>query len=188
MSESINWGGVIFLTLLILIALAIFLLLLLMIARFVGVILKRKFRTKRLLLLGTSIFILVSGISFIYFFMPFGPVGKAILITQATTHSGMEMRLTQTRNRDISEPYTISFYYKNYNDESWKWFYIDHEDFYWRSGAIKIDEDNKKATLFRGSKALACFDWEQETLTFFNSRGIIKGPQKIIPDGELEGW
>lgn len=142
--------------------------------------LKRIYETKSLVLIG--ICALAATMSFIY--MPCGPTKGRLLIAQANTRSGIEMHLLQTRNNTISKPYTISFYYKNGNDKPWRWFYIDREDFYWWSGAIKIDEDNKQATIFRGSKALACFDWEQKTLTFFNSRGITNGPQKITPYSE----
>lgn len=186
MSDGTNWGGFFLIIPLFVIALAIFLLLLVAGARLAGVILKRKFRLKWILLSGTGIFILVSIASFIYLFPPFVPVGKPILISRVTTRSGMEMRLTQTRDGHRGEPYTVDFYYKERDNQSWKWFYIDHEDVYWWSGDIKINEDSKRVTIFRGSKPLAHFDWEQETLTFLNSRGAIKGPQKIIPESELD--
>ncbi|MFH1227715.1 MAG: hypothetical protein V1701_07415 [Planctomycetota bacterium] len=144
--------------------------------------LKRFYDIKRFLLLGICVSVLAGGVSFIYFFMPFAPMERSILISRITTLNNMEMRLTQTHNTHILEPYTISFYYKDYNDKSWKWFYIDHEDFYWWSGCIKLNEDIKRATIFRGSKALAYFDWEQETLTFIESGHTVKGPQAIISD------
>lgn len=138
--------------------------------------LKHWYKSKAFVLIGACV--LVAVIVFTYFCMPFVSTKRIIIISEVTTRNGIKMWLTQKHNEHIFKPYTISFCHKKGDDKSWEWFYIDHEDFFWWSGDIKINEDGKRATIFRGSKPLAYFDWEQETLTFLNSRGAIKSPQK----------
>ena len=145
-------------------------------------------RRKLFLAIVCCIVILPLGL-FLYLHLPFPPKGKPVLIAESSAPDGIEMCLTQTHNgllEGFLEPYYISFFYRKNDTERWKWCYMDHEDTYWWSGSILVDPKASKARIVRGTKEVAVFDWEANTLTFDSDRGVVATPEAEITGNPLD--
>lgn len=101
-------------------------------------------------------------------------IARPRIVLHAVTHGGTEICIFQ-RFTGTTEPFETSFYSKK-PGTNWGWFYYDHQDLPWLSGRIQLDTTNKTATIFRGSKAVARYDWSNDTFTHFQ-RGTTTEPQ-----------
>jgi len=101
-------------------------------------------------------------------------IAKPRIVLHAVTPDGTEICVFQ-RFTGTTEPFETSFYSKK-PGANWGWFYYDHQDLPWLSGRIQLDTTNKTATIFRGSKAVARYDWSKDTFTHFQ-RGTTTEPQ-----------
>jgi hypothetical protein len=66
-----------------------------------------------------------------------GPDRSAI-VTQGTSPEGNQYCIVQTY-KDLIEPYQVSFYIRD-SSGIWRWNYLAHEDFAWRSAAVTFTD------------------------------------------------
>ena len=76
-----------------------------------------------------------------------GPGGSGVL-DHLTLSDGSEYLLTQKWN-DLSEPYTVSFYFKP-RGGAWGWCYIDHQDTRWHHAELRNNPEKNSGEVFRG--------------------------------------
>lgn len=133
---------------------------------------------RRFYLIGIGCLVILAA--FIYFVMPFSPVGTPLLVAEATTPEGIEMCVTQTFT-GTTEPYEVSFWFHS-SSGPWYWYYLDHQALYWR-GRIELDTKARQATIFRSGKEVARFNWDTQALSFTTRNGrIVPKPQGILTD------
>lgn len=101
-------------------------------------------------------------------------IARPRIVLHAMTPDGTEICIFQ-RFTGTTDLFETSFYSKK-PGKNWGWFYYNHEDLPWLSGRIELDTTNKTATIFRGSKAVARYDWSNDTFTHFQ-RGTITKPE-----------
>ena len=106
---------------------------------------------------------------------PFSPVGKPLLVTSTIAPDGTQMQVTQIFT-GTGEPYQVAFYCRH-PGQPWGWYYIDHEDVYWRSARISIEPATTLATLWRGHSRIATFDWKKDILQRLDKDRVTTGPQ-----------
>lgn len=87
------------------------------------------------------------------FWIMCGPV----LVTETTTPEGV--RLLVTQRWAGTDEWEVSFFYQ-YPGEPWVWNYIDHDDFYWWRGRIRLDPVRHRADIYRGWERVGWFDWQ----------------------------
>lgn len=144
------------------------------------------FLMRRLLLRGRRIAFAATALLWIvltigtfrvsYAFLP----GKNVVLDRVTTADGVELALTHRSNDSISEPYTVSFYYRRPGDP-WGWFYYDHEDTRWWDGQIEVNEDESLATVLRGDERVATFDISSSAFTILRWDRTTMGAQRWMP-------
>jgi hypothetical protein len=107
-------------------------------------------------------------------------IDRTRIVASATTLSGVELRVSQSFNRNLGEIFTTSFYYRKPGSTNWNWRYYCHEDWYWGRGRVELDEPAKTATIYRGGRPTIRFNWATETYIQFtetqSGRPITNGP------------
>ena len=74
--------------------------------------------------------------------------GRSGIVTHGVSPDGHEYCVVQTF-KDFVEPYQVSFYIRDTNGV-WRWNYLEHEDFAWRSAHVAFSGD--KIIVFRNGK------------------------------------
>ena len=98
---------------------------------------------------------------------------KPRVVLYAKASDGTEMCVYQEFT-GTSEPYKTAFYSRKPGGH-WGWFYYDHQDLAWVSGRIVLDMTNKIATVFRGTKEVARYNWARDEFVHIQ-RGTTNGP------------
>jgi hypothetical protein len=76
---------------------------------------------------------------------------------------GTEMRIIQKFNWS-AEPFTTHFVFRKPGG-TWRGFYYDHQDGYWRTSRATLDNNKSVAVFYRGSEPAVTFNWATETYT-----------------------
>jgi hypothetical protein len=112
------------------------------------------------------IVVMCAILAFLYFVMPFTPVGKPITIDQVVLPDGTELILSQVFTGTL-EPYKVSLYCRP-RGGPWLWYYVDHQALYWR-GRIEINETTNTATVYHGVEPIILFDIANESVYWLES-------------------
>ncbi len=110
---------------------------------------------RRWILFSLLLLICIGGPAYIVLFMihPFGERDRLRIIASAKASDGTEIKLTQARNQGWAEPYTVSLWVRPAG-RNWRWYYVDHQDSWWRTGKISINTEQTKAKIIKGGKDL----------------------------------
>lgn len=103
-----------------------------------------QYRIKSLLLLTALVGFVLAGIVFVL-----GAIQSRV-IASAEHPNGARFRVIQNFNYQ-PELFTTSVYFDD-GDGRWRWYYFDHEDFYWGNATAEIDGD--KFTVASGSRQI----------------------------------
>jgi len=91
--------------------------------------------------------------AFVFFIMPFSPVGRPLLVASGTLSCG-EVLLTQTFT-GTPDPYFVSFYFRPTGTKAWEEYYVDDESPYWR-GTVRVESSGDSCSVtFYGTKELS---------------------------------
>ncbi len=97
------------------------------------------------------------------------------IVASAIAPDGTELRVVQTCNWSL-EPFTTEVYYRKPGGQL-GWFYYDHEDLYWGSGAAELDLAAKRINIKRGGNITATFAWDTETFELRRLNRTMVGAQ-----------
>lgn len=92
-----------------------------------------QYRIKSLLILTTLIGFVLAGIVFVI------GATQSRVIASAEHPNGARFRVIQSFNYS-PELFTTSIYFDD-GDGKWRWYYFDHEDFYWGNASAEIVEN-----------------------------------------------
>jgi hypothetical protein len=134
-----------------------------------GLIMKRA-----LIIVATVLVICLLGVAVKWFLVISGTF-KTRVVLYAKASDGTEMCVFQEFT-GTPEPYKTAFYSRKPGGR-WSWFYYDHQDLAWVSGRIVLDMTNKIATVFRGTKEVARFNWARDEFIHI-LRGTTNGPEE----------
>lgn len=129
--------------------------------------------------LSAIIIIVLIVVATIYLFMPFSPLGVRQVVSYTVLPTQSEILITQEYN-GIQDPYAISLFYRIHPSEDWKYYYMEHEDFYWWKGSIEHDKKTGIASIYRGSRLVSEFHLNSGELYLVNKRRIIQSYQGIL--------
>jgi hypothetical protein len=108
-----------------------------------------------------------------------GHISHPRTVARAMTPEGIELRIVQECNWSI-EPFTTSFVYRQPH-QNWQWFYYDHEDLYWGTGAVSLDTTNHVAVFYRGSTPAVTFHWDSKIFTLHRWNRTLTNSQNQMP-------
>lgn len=132
----------------------------------------------------TSIILVFTGLSVAgLFFYFYGPGGTGT-IGNYTTNDGTIIKVIQTHNQSLGEPYTIDFYLKR-PGESWGWCYIDHQDTRWTRARLVPTPDGQSVKIFRGATLRAEYFIGRKTLALYGKlERELPAPQEFRDPSE----
>jgi hypothetical protein len=102
------------------------------------------------------------------------------IVAHAVTPDGVEACVLQKFNGG-GEPFTTSFVFRKPGGP-WKWFYYDHQDWYWGSGRVALDTTSNIIVIFRGKDPAITFDWNQELYTLHRRHQQMRDPSSKPTD------
>ena len=107
------------------------------------------------------------------------------VVGRAVAPDGTEMYVIQRCNWEV-EPFTTSFVYRR-PGTNWGWFYFDHQDWYWGSSRVSLDNSNQVAVFYRDGLPAVTFAWTKEIYTLHRWNRTLTGAQERLPAGWSPG-
>jgi hypothetical protein len=105
--------------------------------------------------------ILLSG--WVLVFGPRAGLESKRVLAKWSAGGGRELLLLQEYSC-VTEPYSISLFFRKSEQEPWRWYYIDHESTYWWSASLA--SDGQTVRILRGGDVIANFDVSKGQLVF----------------------
>lgn len=102
------------------------------------------------------------------------------IVARVATPEGLEACVLQKFNCS-GEPFTTSFVFHK-PGQPWKWFYYDHQDWYWGMARVVVAPTSNSLVIYRGNFRAITFDWDKEVYTL-HRRGTQWGPPSSLPTG-----
>lgn len=118
-------------------------------------------------------------VAYIYLFMPFSHLKVRQVVCHEVLPTQGEILITQEYN-GVRDPYYISLFYRNHPSEDWKYYYIEHEDFYWWKGSIEHNKETGIASIYRGSKLVGEFHPASGALYLVKKQRTIQSYQGML--------
>ena len=103
------------------------------------------------------------------------------IVARVVTPDGVEACVLQKCNFS-GEPFTTSFVFHKPGGP-WKWFYYDHQDWYWGSASVALDTTSNIMVVYRGKYRAITFDWNNELYTLHR-----RNDQRDNPSSFPAGW
>jgi hypothetical protein len=134
----------------------------------------------RLRLAILVVFVLGVGPAYLYYVMPFEPMGHPTLVGRGRLSCG-EMMLTQTlTGRAQLGSYVVSLYFRPPEAKEWAEFYLDHESLYWR-GSIEVAADGSSASFYSYGSLRGTFSCADQRVLRAGGRTRL-GPKASVTD------
>jgi hypothetical protein len=103
------------------------------------------------------------------------------IVARVVTPDGVEACLLQKFNYS-GEPFTTSFVFHKPGGP-WKWFYYDHQDWYWGSAHVVLNTTSNEMVIYRGKDRAITFDWNKELYTLHR-----RNDRRDDPSSLPAGW
>ncbi len=135
----------------------------------------RKWKTSAIVTLCVATILIAAPL---YFFRPFSPLNQPLLIAEITLPQGTRAYLTQTY-RGFPDFYDVHFYAHSQN-RGWRQYYVEHEEFFWASGALRADPRRKILSVYRGARPMAHFNWNSNSYRLERDK-----PEEASPNNRM---
>jgi hypothetical protein len=103
------------------------------------------------------------------------------IVARVVTPDGVEACVLQKFNWS-GEPFTTGFVFRKPGGP-WKWFYYDHQDWYWGTARVVLDASSNMLVVYRGKDRAITFDWDKELYTLHR-----RNEQRENPSSQPTGW
>lgn len=111
--------------------------------------------------------------AFVYYVMPFSPVGEPLVVDRQVVDGTIELMVTQTFS-GTNEPYNVAFGFREQGSE-WTWSTLDFQALYWR-GRILVDETKREATIMNGRRIEGKFNWDTKEMIWPSGKHQVLVP------------
>jgi hypothetical protein len=109
-----------------------------------------------------------------------GSIDETRIVARAVAPDGTEFCIVQ---EGAWYEFSDTSCYSRKKSRPWRWYYYNHEDWFWPTAKVKIDNKGKRIIVYRNGKVDVTFNWETERLQTFRDNIPHEGANNLMPVG-----